>query len=243
MTARPVCCAMARSWQRHRRSALPGRRETHAFPPRQSSTVSERPALGSSSSGFSKPIFPLPPGLRAVRQSRPTLDQGKAVYGPGNPGGADRLYSGRCFPVFYANQYRPRDWPISPGQERTAHAERKTTLGNSSISSTEPRRSPPLRAGRRYCLSLAGDSCMVAGTAGELSGAWRNRHLTDTLGTNGPCGTLPVFRAWMGAAKVLSKITTPIPLAVVYFLVLTPIALLRRLAGKGRISSPGGEGF
>ena len=42
----------------------------------------------------------------------------------------------------------------------------------------------------------------------------------------------PVSRAWMGLAHLLSKITTPIFLGVVYFVVMTPIGLIRRLMGK-----------
>jgi Saxitoxin biosynthesis operon protein SxtJ len=41
----------------------------------------------------------------------------------------------------------------------------------------------------------------------------------------------PVYRAWMGFALVLSKVTTPIFMGVVYFLVITPIAAMRRALG------------
>lgn len=54
----------------------------------------------------------------------------------------------------------------------------------------------------------------------------------------------PVERAWMGMAKVISKITTPIFLGVVYFVVLTPIALLRRgFGGSALVHRSGGHGF
>lgn len=42
----------------------------------------------------------------------------------------------------------------------------------------------------------------------------------------------PVYRAWMGMALLLSKVTTPILMGVIYFLVITPIALLMRLMGR-----------
>jgi len=42
----------------------------------------------------------------------------------------------------------------------------------------------------------------------------------------------PVQRAWMGLAHVISKITTPIFMGVVFFVVITPIGLLRRVLGK-----------
>jgi hypothetical protein len=48
----------------------------------------------------------------------------------------------------------------------------------------------------------------------------------------------PVERAWMALAQALSKITTPIFMAVLYFVVLTPFALSRRLLGKNALVRP-----
>ena len=45
----------------------------------------------------------------------------------------------------------------------------------------------------------------------------------------------PVYRAWMGLAAVISHFTTPIFMGIVYFLVLTPMALLRRVIGGNPI--------
>ena len=42
----------------------------------------------------------------------------------------------------------------------------------------------------------------------------------------------PVYRGWMGFAKLLSKVTTPIFMGIVYYLVVTPIALGMRLFGR-----------
>lgn len=41
----------------------------------------------------------------------------------------------------------------------------------------------------------------------------------------------PVERGWMALAHALSKVTTPIFMGIVYFVVLTPIAFIRRLVG------------
>jgi hypothetical protein len=41
----------------------------------------------------------------------------------------------------------------------------------------------------------------------------------------------PVYRAWMGFAHALSRVTTPIFMGIVYFLVITPIAVIRRAVG------------
>jgi hypothetical protein len=38
----------------------------------------------------------------------------------------------------------------------------------------------------------------------------------------------PFQRAWMGLAHQISRVTTPVFMAVVYFVVLTPVGLLRR---------------
>ena len=42
----------------------------------------------------------------------------------------------------------------------------------------------------------------------------------------------PIYRAWMGLAHLLSKVTTPVFMGIVYFGVLTPTGLLMRLFGK-----------
>jgi uncharacterized membrane protein len=50
----------------------------------------------------------------------------------------------------------------------------------------------------------------------------------------------PVERAWMGLAHAISKVTTPIFMGVVYFVVMTPIGLVRRLAGSPIVARPDG---
>ena len=42
----------------------------------------------------------------------------------------------------------------------------------------------------------------------------------------------PVQRAWMGLAMLLSRVTTPILMGVVFFLVITPTGLVMRLLGR-----------
>lgn len=42
----------------------------------------------------------------------------------------------------------------------------------------------------------------------------------------------PVHVAWFGFARVLSRFTTPIFMGIVYFVVLTPTALVSRLVGR-----------
>jgi hypothetical protein len=50
----------------------------------------------------------------------------------------------------------------------------------------------------------------------------------------------PVYRGWMGFALALSKITTPIFMGVVYFLVITPIAVIRRAVGGNPLRARSG---
>ena len=42
----------------------------------------------------------------------------------------------------------------------------------------------------------------------------------------------PVYRGWMALAAAISAVTTPVFMGIVYFMVLTPIAWGRRIAGK-----------
>jgi hypothetical protein len=47
-----------------------------------------------------------------------------------------------------------------------------------------------------------------------------------------PAALGPVERAWMALAHAISKVTTPIFMGVVWFLVITPIGFLRRTIGR-----------
>ena len=46
----------------------------------------------------------------------------------------------------------------------------------------------------------------------------------------------PVQRAWMRLAHALSKVTTPIFMGVVYFVVLSPIGIVMRAMGKSPLA-------
>jgi hypothetical protein len=46
----------------------------------------------------------------------------------------------------------------------------------------------------------------------------------------------PVERAWMGVAHAISRVTTPLFMGIVYFVVLTPIGLFRRAVTKHTLS-------
>jgi hypothetical protein len=49
------------------------------------------------------------------------------------------------------------------------------------------------------------------------------------VGLIAPLALKPVYRAWMWLGLLLNRITTPLILGIVFFLVISPIGLLRRL--------------
>lgn len=91
--------------------------------------------------------------------------------------------------------------------------------------------------GRRFGLTVGTAFLVFAGIA------WWRGHGTTTnvlgaLGLSLAAGGLliptllgPVERAWMGLAHAISKVTTPIVMAVMYLVVITPVAVIRRSLG------------
>ena len=92
--------------------------------------------------------------------------------------------------------------------------------------------------GRKFAFTVGGAFLVLAAIV-----FWRDHRtlatvfgaLAGTLGVLGlvvPSKLGPVQEAWMGLAHLISKVTTPIFMGVVYFIVITPISLLMRLFGK-----------
>jgi hypothetical protein len=77
---------------------------------------------------------------------------------------------------------------------------------------------------------------------------WRRTHLAGAAvtlvlgaallaaGLAAPTRLGPVYNGWMALAKAISKVTTPLFMAVIFFLVLTPAGLLVRLFGHRPLS-------
>jgi hypothetical protein len=98
--------------------------------------------------------------------------------------------------------------------------------------------------GRKFGLTVGGAFLL----AGALM--WRRGHLTaavvaGVLGTALVIGGLaapvrlgPVYRAWMGLALAISKVTTPIVMAALWYLVLTPAGFLVRAFGHHALVRP-----
>lgn len=53
----------------------------------------------------------------------------------------------------------------------------------------------------------------------------------------------PVYRGWMKFGLALSKITTPIIMGLMYFLVFAPMGFLRRTFGTSPMERPAGETY
>lgn len=103
--------------------------------------------------------------------------------------------------------------------------------------------------GRKFALTV-GTAFLVLGSIVM----WREhlRPATVLLGLGGvfwllglmvPSHLTGVHRAWMGLALLISKVTTPIFMGVVYFLVITPIGVLMQLLGKGPMRARAGATY
>jgi hypothetical protein len=54
----------------------------------------------------------------------------------------------------------------------------------------------------------------------------------------------PVYRAWMALALAMSKVTTPIFMGLLYFVVLTPVGAIRRTFGSNPLKrTPTGTNY
>ena len=104
--------------------------------------------------------------------------------------------------------------------------------------------------GRRFGLTVGGAFLALA------TFLWWRGHLKTAAGFGALGGALslaalvipaslgPVERAWMGLAKVISKVTTPIVMGLMYLLVMTPVGVLRRtFGGNPLVHRAGDTGF
>jgi hypothetical protein len=73
-------------------------------------------------------------------------------------------------------------------------------------------------------------------TAAFMTGAVSTLLLLGAVAVPGRMG--PVHRAWMGFALALSRVTTPIFMSVVFYGVLTPTGLLKRLFSGNPVRRP-----
>lgn len=97
--------------------------------------------------------------------------------------------------------------------------------------------------GRKFGLTV-GIAFLLLGTLAF----WRGKRLTAVIlqslggalivgGILVPTHLGPIERAWMGLAHLISKVTTPIFMGIVYFVVMTPIGFIRRMSA-GKMGAP-----
>jgi hypothetical protein len=94
------------------------------------------------------------------------------------------------------------------------------------------------RDGRRFAFPVGTAFLVLAGVLwwrGHATPMWVTGGLGAALyaaGLVAPARLGPVYRGWMKLALVISKVTTPIFMGVVYFVVFTPAGLIMRAVGK-----------
>ena len=103
-------------------------------------------------------------------------------------------------------------------------------------------------AGRKFAFTVGIAMLVLAGIV-----LWRG-HRTISWGLGGAGALLilaglvvptrlgPVERAWYGLAAAISKVTTPIVMGILYFVVLTPAGLLMRLFGRNSLVRSSSDG-
>ena len=96
------------------------------------------------------------------------------------------------------------------------------------------------REGRVFALTLAGGFVFVAAV-----GIWRDAHrlvvISSTIAFFSVFAALlipgrltPVRKAWMKLGELIGRVTTPVLLAAIYYLIFTPIGVIRRLLSPRR---------
>lgn len=98
--------------------------------------------------------------------------------------------------------------------------------------------------GRRFGLTVGAAFLVLAGLMwwrGRMPGLITFATLGSLLVLAGlavPGRLGPVYRGWMGLAGLMSKVTTPIFMGIVYLLVLTPLGFVLRLTGRYPLGRP-----
>jgi Saxitoxin biosynthesis operon protein SxtJ len=99
--------------------------------------------------------------------------------------------------------------------------------------------------GRRFALVVGTAFAVLGGILywrGFFPGsvvAWGLGGLLILAGLLVPGRLGPVYRGWMQLALVISRVTTPIFMGLVFYLVMTPVGLIMRLVGHRPLVSSG----
>jgi hypothetical protein len=102
-----------------------------------------------------------------------------------------------------------------------------------------------VRQGRKFGLELGLALLALGGLAwwrgrGPVAlGLWVAAVLLLLAALLVPARLRPVERAWMGCARLMSRVTTPLLVGALYFIVITPTAILMRALGRNPLDSRG----
>jgi saxitoxin biosynthesis operon SxtJ-like protein len=100
-----------------------------------------------------------------------------------------------------------------------------------------------VREGRRFGLTVGPAFLVLGGLAwwrGRVPVAgvfWVVAGLLLLAALLAPARLQPVERVWMRWARLMSQVTTPILIGVLYFVVITPMAILMRALGRNPLAS------
>ena len=95
--------------------------------------------------------------------------------------------------------------------------------------------------GRKFALTLAIAFCVIAAIAvwrGRQTASWIAGTIALVMSLAGllvPGSLEPVERGWMKLAHAISRVTTPIFMGIVYFVILTPVGVVRRIMGANAL--------
>jgi hypothetical protein len=101
---------------------------------------------------------------------------------------------------------------------------------------------------RRFALTIGGAFLALGALMywkENVRAAWGFAGMGALLAAAGilvPARLGPVYRTWMRLGLLLSKVTTPIVLGVIYFLVVTPTGLIRRTLGHNSVERKAVDG-
>jgi saxitoxin biosynthesis operon SxtJ-like protein len=120
--------------------------------------------------------------------------------------------------------------------------------GNGELEARIPARLSPAE-GRKFGLLVGGAFLLLGGVS-----YWRGHEIAPAVlwalgGALVLAGLLipghlgPVYRGWMRFAVVLSRITTPIVMGVIYYGLFTPMGFIRRRLGRNAMIRPPGDSF
>src|SRR5215831_9226218 len=159
---------------------------------------------------------------------------------------ARRVHTARCVRLLHADRHRlPGDWIVFARQGGTTRVEGDGRLANAAA--TRLTGGYSAADGRRFGLTVGG-AFLALGVVTR----WRGHAVSAAVflvvaallilaAAVSPVRLRAVDRAWMAMAHAISRVTTPLFMALIYFLLLTPTGLLRRAGGRNALVHKAGQ--